>query len=202
MTSFTDSTIARTGFLSLVLPSLASLSSAASYYSDPATRFMNQYFLPRTAEVSGISGLLFGVLIPFGIVLILLYYALDNVIGGREAKALAVLISLFIIPSGGYRIISNLFLVVFGLGNTSRVAGPGTISIPGLGPVSGLNWPLIYGFLAFVALAFMFQEVGESEYQGWEHLASIGGGFLVWAALGGAASIYSITKTSSVEISE
>ncbi|MFB6076840.1 MAG: hypothetical protein ABEK12_01775, partial [Candidatus Nanohaloarchaea archaeon] len=132
------------------------------------TRFFNTYFLPPTARVSGISGLIFGVLIPFGIVLIVLYLALDRTVGGREAKALAVLLSLFIIPSGGYRIISGALLAVFGLGNMTPGAGFGGVTVPG-----NLDPPLIAALVTGVGLAYMFHKQDES-FAFWEYAITIG----------------------------
>ncbi|MFB6200123.1 MAG: hypothetical protein ABEJ83_04540 [Candidatus Nanohaloarchaea archaeon] len=180
-------------FLTIVISAVAAtpVASAASYYtygSNPVTEFMNLYFLPANAQVTGLSGLIFGVILPFSIVLILLYMGLDRAIGGREAKALAVLLSLFIIPSGGYRFISSMLLTVFGLGNMST-------SVGGVNPMflrqiigTKVNVPLLGSLATVVGLTYLFHKQPE-DFGGWEYLVTAGAGIAAYFILGGDLTV-------------
>ncbi len=177
----------RGGLLTAAVTLFASLGTAFGH-STPMTRFMNQYFLPANAQVSGFSGLLFGVLIPFGIVVILLFIGLKSVVNRREATALAVLLSLFIIPSGGYRLISSLLLSVFGLGNVGMGGGGGILAF-----ISSQWGPLAIAIASFfVFAAILSSRIVDRDFSTPEYIGSSIGAFLVWIAAGGAADFASI----------
>lgn len=143
---------------------------------------MYSYFLPAGATVSGPLGLVFVVILPVLIVSILLYLLLENVIGNqRQAQALAILISLFIIPSGGYQYISGAFITLFSFNYLAGVAPHGAGGLQ-TGPFS---MPLVGAILTFVGMAIMFQKVGEPEFQIWEALGSLGAAWVVFTILGG-----------------
>lgn len=109
----------RTVILSALLTWMTTVSAA--YGHGGSSTFLGQYFLPADVQAQGVSGIVFGVLAPVGIVLILFYIALQTVFPNhpREAKALAVLLSLFTIPSGAYKTISGLIINVMGVAGGS-----------------------------------------------------------------------------------
>lgn len=163
---------------------LAALASAASAQS-PTVNFFNQYFLPAGSGITGMGALIFTVLVPFLIVAILLYEGLNMFLERRPAAALGVLIALFIIPSGGYKIISGLFMSAFGLGT-----GVGT----GVGPVASLipggsiqNPALIAAFVTFLGGMVAFQKLsGSGDLGGFELVGSMTAAAVAFFAFGGA----------------
>lgn len=160
-------------------------SSVAAQFGGTGTSFLNRYFLPQGAQVSGTSGLIFGVLAPFGIVTIILYVGLSKVIEKRQAQGLSALLALFIIPSGGYKVISNTLIVIFGLGTTGTVP---SVNIPFLGGLQMPGPPVMAAIISFFIFAGILGSniIGRDQFQLWEYLASAIGAFLVWASVGGA----------------
>ncbi|MDY6776725.1 MAG: hypothetical protein SVQ76_01305 [Candidatus Nanohaloarchaea archaeon] len=180
--------------LAAALTAVFSTAASAQYYGYGSTAtFLNTYFLPSTAPISGVSGLIFGVVLPLGIVMIMLYTALEQLqmFNGRQAKALAVLVSLFIIPSGAYKVISEFFIGLFSLGG-ANLGGYGTFTIPGLG-TAGTH--IIIGVLAFFASALIINRIvlrGSPDFTITEYVASLGVGFAVWLALEGGVGIVGV----------
>ncbi|MFB6294130.1 MAG: hypothetical protein ABEI97_00060, partial [Candidatus Nanohaloarchaea archaeon] len=93
---------------------VATSTAAYGHRGGTLGNFLNTYFLPQNAQVSGMSELIFIVILPLIIVAILLYLGLNTFLPQRQSQALGVLLALFIIPSGGYRLISGILLTVFG----------------------------------------------------------------------------------------
>lgn len=146
---------------------------------------LNRYFLPVNAQVSTYSGLIFGVVLPLGVVMLVLYLALSRAIGDtREVKALSVLIALFLIPSGGYKIVSNIFLAAFSFGG---YAGAPTVQLPFLGQIPAPDPRLAVSIISFFVFAWALGSdlIGAEEFQGWEYTGAAVGAFLVWISLGG-----------------
>ncbi len=163
-------------FLILLVPAAAGATGSGVYG-------LEGYFLPADAEVSGPAGLLFGVILPFLLVAILLYIGLRQApaIQDRQAQALAAILALFIIPSGGYRVVSGMLLSLFGFGVTIPGA-PGTGSIP---IVDELGLPIVASILAFIIMGVLFQKLGDQEYQTFEFVSSLGVAIVVFRGLGG-----------------
>lgn len=141
------------------------------------------YFLPPGAEVSGAAGIVFGVVLPFLIVAILLYIGMNQVpaIEDRQAQALAVLLALFIIPSGGYRVVAGILMTFFGFG----VTVPGAPAVGQLPVISELGLPMVAAVFAFVFMGLLFQWYGDQEYQTFEFISSLGVAIVLYRGLGG-----------------
>lgn len=141
------------------------------------------YFLPADAQISGTAGLIFGVILPFLIVAILLYIGLSQApaIEDRQAQALAVLLALFIIPSGGYKVVAGILLTFFGFG----VTVPGAPAVGQLPIVSELGLPIVAAVFAFVFMGLLFQWYGDQEYQTFEFISSLGVALVIYRGLGG-----------------
>lgn len=101
---------------------------------------LSQTFLPQGAQLAGPQGAIFGVLLPFIIVFTLIYVGMRrmDVLGRRETQVLALAIALFLIPSGGYRTISQFLLALFGVGAEGLVI-PGIGVSPEISFLSGLT---------------------------------------------------------------
>lgn len=174
-----------------VLTALFSAMTAAQYGgSGTFGGFLNMYFLPGGAQISGISGLLFGVLIPFMIVAILLVVGLQSVdiFNQRQSTVLGVLIALFIIPSGGYKVISESLMALFGLGRTG-ISTPGFTGTP-LDPI--IQSPVWMGILAYFVSVYVLNKVvtdAETGFKPMEHIAAGTIAILVWAGLTGEQNL-------------
>ncbi|MFB6294350.1 MAG: hypothetical protein ABEI97_01180 [Candidatus Nanohaloarchaea archaeon] len=178
----------RVGLKSAAIATLAFLlpptASAYAHAGGAGLSFLNQFFLPAGTQVSGFTGLLYGILAPFGIVTIILYVGLRQVLpGNRQAQGLAVLLALFIIPSGGYKVISNALLTVFGLGAGGAVS---QLTLPFIGRVE-----VVDALMSFFVFAWLLgsQIIGRDQFQFWEYTASAVGAFLVWVAIGGGIGV-------------
>ncbi len=178
--------VAAAGVLLSAVPAAASHGGAGTSYG-----FLNQYFLPAHAQISGTSGLIFGVFLPFLIVAILLYTVLKEIelFPDRQAKALGVIIALFIIPSGGYQVISQFFIGIFTVGSVS--GGGLSLAIPGVGKA---GTDLLLAVVAFGATALFLNKIvvpDSKSFTPTEYIASAGAGFIVWLALSGGVGIVS-----------
>ncbi len=123
--------------LGLVLASLSfAVPASASYHTtSPLAEIFSETFLPQGAQLAGIQGLLYGVILPFVIVFTLIYVGMRQLdaLGKRETQVLSLTIALFLIPSGGYRIVSEFFLALFGL-------GAGGFGVPGVTGSVEISW--------------------------------------------------------------
>lgn len=190
-------------FLVAAMVLLSTMVSAVYYGQGSAvTGFINQYFLPADAQVQGIAGLLFGVMLPVGIVLILFDIGATRVLSDNEraAHALAVMFSLFMIPSGAYKTISNGLIAVFGL---SGSVGAPTINpvIPALGPLSGSGSAGIVSAVVFLGLLWMFQSSsGQStnDIKLSELIGAVLAAVVVWQVLSGGFSFGQFFATGVV----
>lgn len=132
---------------------LFAATAAAQGTGGTATTLLNQYFLPQNAQISGFSELIFVVVIPVLIVIILMYVGLSRLkaFTDRQAAALSLLLSLFLIPSGGFRIISGVLMGIFGLGNLGPGGiSPGGLYLPGFGTITAS--PEVAATVAFFVL--------------------------------------------------
>jgi len=177
----------------VVLGSLVSSTLGTAYgHAGSYTSALNRYFLPANAPVSGISGLLFGVLLPVALVIILIYYGLSMTMENeRVAKALSIIIGLFVIPSGGYKGISSLFISLFGVANRT---GAGAV-VPSTGPFSGVTLAAVLGVLTGIILAALFHRGSSGNITvGQAIMATIAGAF-VYLLLSGQISFMSFVGT-------
>ncbi len=184
----TRSLVARAGIVVAMAVILSSM--ALGQYGGMDT-YLNSYFLPADAQISGTSGLIFGVLAPLAIVIVLLNLGLERAMGKRrETKALAILVALFIIPSGGYKTISQLLIGFFSIGATAGGVTGGPV-IPGIGPVSGYGFAGLAAVASFIAMAYYFNSSGQGVAL--SELATAGiGAALIYFVLQGGFSLWSL----------
>ncbi len=179
--------VAKAAAVTAVTASFSVLAAAQYGGGGRFAQMLNTYFLPQGAQVTGLSGLIFSVFIPFAIVAILLVAGLQTieVFNRRQASLLGVLIALFIVPSGGYKIISETLLALFGLGQTG-VSAPGLTGTP-LDPL--LESPLWMGILAYFLSVYAlnnFVTGAETGFTLREHLAGGTVAVLVYVGLSGS----------------
>ncbi len=99
-------------------------------------------FLPEDTQIEGYQHLIFGILLPFLFVFSALGLTLGNIFGRtRETGVMSLVMSLFLIPSGGYRFVSEFFLAIGGLGADG-------FTMPGTAWTVDLTDPLIAPFIA------------------------------------------------------
>lgn len=189
-------------FLVAAMVLLSAMAAAISYgQSSAVTGFINQYFLPADAQVQGIAGLLFGVMLPVGIVIILFDIGATRVLPDNEraAHALALMFALFMIPSGAYQTISNALIAVFGV---SGSVGAPTINpiIPALGPLSGSGSAGILSAVVFLGLLFVFQTGGgrDDDVTFSELIGAVLAAVVVWQVLSGGFSFGQFFATGAV----
>jgi len=181
---------------------LSAMAAAVSYgQSSAVTGFINQYFLPADAQVQGIAGLLFGVMLPVGIVIILFDIGATRVLSDQEraAHALAVMFALFMIPSGAYKTISNALIGLFGVGGS---IGAPTVNpvVPAIGPLSGTGSAGIASAIVFVGLLYMFQSGGgtDDDVSLSELIGAVLAAVIVWQVLSGGFSFGQFFATAIV----
>lgn len=180
----------RIGLLT-ALAALFSAATAAYHGSGSSVGLLNTYFLPANAQVSGISGLIFGVIAPLAIVMILLYLVLERVMGdSRQTKALALLMALFIIPSGGYKVISNMLLVLFSFGAGTSY-GSSTLTLPFIGHVPAMDPRIVAAVVTFAISSVFFssKHLVDRDYGFTEFIASAVAAFMVWVSMGGGLGL-------------
>lgn len=157
---------------------MSAIASAQSGVED----LLNTYFLPQTVEVSGVLGLSF-VVFSFVIVAVLLYIGMSRVFPEKESLVLSLAIAFFVIPSGGYKWISGMFIALFQLGGVQFEAGTGIGVDTGLIP-----FQIILPILVFISVAILMQYFGEDEFQTFEFLAASIAAFFTFLALDGGIS--------------
>lgn len=184
----TRSLVARAGIVVAMAVMLSSM--ALGQYGGMDT-YLNSYFLPADAQISGTSGLIFGVLAPLAIVMVLLNLGLERAMGPRrETKALAILVALFIIPSGGYKTISELLIGFFSIGTAAGGVTGGPL-LPAIGPLSGYGIAGIAAVASFIAMAYYFNDSGNGVAL--SELATAGiGAALIYFVLQGSFSLWSL----------
>lgn len=151
-------------------------------YGHDISGYLNQYFLPVDAQVTGVGGVVFGVLAPVGIVMILFYIALDNVFSGhgREVKALSILFALFTIPSGAYKTISELLIGIFNVaGSTGTTTGPTFYGFQQMELIS-----ILAGIGVAAAVLYMAYDTNSIDIEKGAIMASLAG-MLTYMALAG-----------------
>lgn len=105
---------------------LAVLFSLFAATGAAASGFEEQFadiFLPKGEEIDHPQEFLF-IMLAFMLTLAIFFYGIKQVLEDTpEAFVIALAISLFIIPSGGYAVISDFFMAIFGIGSAGL---PGT----------------------------------------------------------------------------
>jgi len=184
--------IAKAGFVAVLAVLFSSM--ALGQYGG-LDSYLNAYFLPADAQISGMSGLIFGVLAPLGIIVVLLNIGLERAMGKRrETKALAILIALFIIPSGGYKTISNVLIGFFSIGQTAGTGITGGPLLPAAGPLSGYDFAGIAAFITFLGLVyFLGGQDGDVDLS--DLATSAIGAAMIFFILQGGFSIFSLASS-------
>lgn len=194
----------KAGLLLAVAVLLTSVGAAVSYGGygggSGVTQFLNQYFLPADAPVQGVSGLLFGVLLPIGIVIILFDIGASRVLSDnrRAARALAIMFSLFMIPSGAYKVISNMLIGIFGVTGVASGVSVNPV-LPAVGPLSGVGFAGIAAAITFIVLAYQFQSGGQqNNITASEMISAVVATVLVYLVLSGGFSFTKFITTAII----
>lgn len=171
--------------------SFAATAAAQTYYGSgggTVSQVLNRYFLPQDAQIAGVSDLIFVVVIPFLLVMILLYVGLSRLrtFTDRQAQAISLLLSLFLIPSGGYRAVSTFLFGLFGLGNAAPSVGAGPIAIPFIGPIAeSAGLAAIVTFFVLIIAAYF----ANGKLDATELIMAMLGSTFVWFLLRGNAIV-------------